>query len=71
MPPATARRRALRDATVLTAFVLVSQLVVVPLVVGGSATERLGPTEVCGVLVFAFAFAYLIRRAVDRRRQGD
>ncbi|WP_158586989.1 hypothetical protein [Clavibacter lycopersici] len=48
-----------------------SQLVVVPLVVGGSATERLGPTGVCGVLVFAFAFAYLIRRAVDRRRQGD
>jgi hypothetical protein len=68
MPPASARRRALRDAAVLTAFVLVSQLVVVPLVRGDPATEHLGPALVAGVLVFAAA--YLIRRAADRAR-GD
>ncbi|MFT2691232.1 hypothetical protein [Clavibacter zhangzhiyongii] len=70
MPPATARRRALRDAAVLTAFVLMSQLVVVPLVRGDPATEHLGPALVAGVLVFVFAAAYLIRRAADRAR-GD
>jgi hypothetical protein len=63
----TTRRRALRDAVILTAFVLVSQLVVVPLVGGGTATEHLGPALVAGVLVFSAA--YLIRRATDRRRR--
>ncbi|OUE09646.1 hypothetical protein [Clavibacter sp. MX14-G9D] len=67
MTSTTARRRALRDAVILTAFFLVSQLVVVPMVGGGAATEHLGPALVVGVLVFAAA--YLIRRATDGRRR--
>jgi hypothetical protein len=68
MTPATARRRALRDAVITTTFVLVSQLVVVPLVGGGPAMERLGPALLCSVLVFAAT--YVIRRTADERRPG-
>ncbi|OUE28108.1 hypothetical protein BFL36_02610 [Clavibacter michiganensis] len=63
----SSRRRALRDAVVLTAFFVVSQLVVVPLVSGGTATERLEPTLIFGVPLFVAA--YLIRRTAGRRRR--
>ncbi|WP_043671099.1 hypothetical protein [Clavibacter michiganensis] len=63
------RRRALRDATILTAFVLLSQLVVVPLVGAGTAAEHLGPALVAAAIVFPAA--YLIGRAAERRRRDD
>jgi hypothetical protein len=68
MPPYTSRR-ALRDAGILTGFVLVSQLVVVPLIGGTPTTEHLAAALVGAAVVFPVA--YLIRRAADRRRRGD
>ncbi|MBM7411308.1 hypothetical protein JOE38_001131 [Clavibacter michiganensis] len=67
MTPDATRRRALRDAAVLTAFYLVAELVIVPIVVGGTATERLAPALVCGALVFASTC--LIGRAARRSRR--
>ena len=67
MTPDDRRRiRALRDAAILTSFYLLSQLVIVPLAGGHPAAEQLSPALFCGILLFAFA--YLIRRAADRRR---
>ncbi|WP_316304374.1 hypothetical protein [Clavibacter michiganensis] len=68
MPPYSARR-ALRDAAILTGFMLVSQLVVVPLVGGTPTMEHLAAALVGAAVVFPAA--YLIRRAADRRRRRD
>ncbi len=68
MPPYSARR-ALRDAAFLTGFMLVSQLVVVPLVGGTPTMEHLAAALVGAAVVFPAA--YLIRRAADRRRRRD
>lgn len=70
MPSDATRRhriRALREAAILTAFHLGSQLVVVPLLVGRQWAQQVAPALVCGVLLFAFA--YLMRRARDRRHR--
>jgi hypothetical protein len=62
-------RRALRDAAILTAFVLVSQLVVVPLVGGTPTSDHVASALVSALLVFPAT--YLIGRAAERRRRGD
>ncbi|MBF4625273.1 hypothetical protein [Clavibacter sp. VKM Ac-2872] len=62
-------RRALRDAAILTAFVLVSQLVVVPLVGGTPTNDHLASALVSAVLVFPIT--YLVGRAAERRRRDE
>jgi Ca2+/H+ antiporter len=62
-------RRPLRDAAILTAFVLASQLVVVPLVGGTPTSDHVASALVSAVLVLPAA--YLIGRAADQRRRDD
>jgi len=62
-------RRALRDAAIVTAFVLVSQLVVVPLVGGTPTIDHVASALVSGVLVFLIT--YLVGRAAERRRRDE
>ncbi|KDP92416.1 MULTISPECIES: hypothetical protein, partial [Clavibacter] len=62
------RIRAARDAAILSAFYLVSQLVVVPLVSGRPASEQAGPAAVWTVLLFAFAYSITMAR---HRRSRD
>ncbi|MBF4618934.1 hypothetical protein ITJ44_12715 [Clavibacter sp. VKM Ac-2873] len=73
MTPEDMRRRrirAARDAAILSAVYLVSQLVIVPVASGRPATEQAAPAAVWAVLLFAFA--YSIRVARHRRsRDGD
>ncbi|QIS42504.1 hypothetical protein GW571_10345 [Clavibacter capsici] len=59
------RIRAARDAAILSAFYLVSQLVIVPLAAGRPAADQAVPAAVWAVLLFGFA--YWITMAQHRR----
>ncbi|MBF4622154.1 hypothetical protein [Clavibacter sp. VKM Ac-2542] len=63
------RIRAARDAAILPAFYLVSQLVIVPLVAVRPAADQAAPAAVWAVLLFAFAYSITMaryRRGQDR-----